>query len=265
MNKARLAIDHGNTRLKATIFRDVEAIATFTLERMDCDRLLEWMLPYDVQSAIYASTAGVDVRLAETLERMLPGGCIVLTGNTPLPIGIDYATPATLGADRIAAAVGAASMMPGRRLLVADAGTCITLDLVSDGRFKGGNISPGVQMRFRAMHEYSGALPLVSAQPDLCPKVSFGRDTTEALKCGVLHGIVDEIKGACQRATQAYGETHVLLTGGDAPLLAPMLHGKIPCTVSDKPVMLGLITILLYNEGRHASGTNIQDAEIRIK
>ena len=265
MNTARLAIDHGNTRLKATIFRDFEAVATFTLERMDCDRLLEWMLPYDVQSAIYASTAGVDVRLAETLERLLPGGCIVLTGNTPLPIGIDYDTPATLGADRIAAAVGAASIMPGRRLLVADAGTCITLDLVSDGRFKGGNISPGVQMRFRAMHEYSGALPLVSARPGHLPEAAFGRGTDEALRCGVLHGLAEGIKGACRRAELTYGETHVLLTGGDAPLLAPMLHGAIPCTVSDKPVMLGLITILLHNEALHSSEINIQDAEIRIK
>lgn len=259
MNKARLAIDHGNTRLKAAVFRGLEAVATLTLESPDADRLLEWMLPHDVHSAIYASTAGVDVRLAETLKRLLPGGCIVLTGKTPLPIGLDYATPETLGADRIAAAAGAVALMRAPHILVVDAGTCITLDMVSDGCFKGGNISPGVRMRFKAMNEFSGALPLETLLPGCLPDRYFGHDTSEALRCGVLAGVTGEIIETLRHAEREYGDMTLLLTGGDASLLSPLLSRHVPCTVSDKPVMLGLITILLYNEAGKASET--QDKE----
>lgn len=199
-------------------------------------------------SGIYSSTAGVDARLAGSLTRLLPQGCLVLTGSTPLPIRNDYATPHTLGTDRIAEAVGAADRYPGENLLIVDAGTCITLDVVADGAYLGGNISPGIALRFKAMHEHSAALPEVKLglHEEFPP---FGRDTVNALKAGVLLGVWHEISGTYVMARHIFKVTRMILTGGDAPLLFPVVGQESPnVTMADDLVMTGLLKILQYNE-----------------
>ena len=215
---------------------------------MDYDSLLEMADRLKVQSAIYASTAGVDTRLVESLERLLPEGCLVLTHSTPLPMEIDYATPETLGADRIAAAVGARDACQQAHLLVVDAGTCVTLDVVKGNTFTGGNISPGIAMRFKAMHDYSAALPLESA--DEVPENCFGNSTSTALRCGVLQGIVGEVLLSYRLvAVQSTGSHQLVITGGDAPLLCTLMDELLlPYLRLDHAVMTGLLKILQYNE-----------------
>jgi len=115
---------------------------------------------------------------------------IELDANTPLPIENCYQTKQTLGKDRIAAVVGAFKVYPNSNILVIDAGTAITYDFINDmGQYLGGNISPGLEMRFKALHQFTGKLPLVR-QSDFTNL--FGRSTEEAIRAGVQHGIVHE-------------------------------------------------------------------------
>lgn len=138
--------------------------------------------------------------------------------NTPLPIGNRYATPQTLGMDRICAAVGAFSKIGRGPLLVVNAGTAITYDFVdASNNYRGGGISPGLRTRFRALHDYTAALPLVEADGAL---VLVGDDTESSIRSGVVNGVVAEIEGIVTRYRSLAGEElNVILMGGDAEFL----------------------------------------------
>ncbi|GHV23956.1 hypothetical protein FACS189428_7920 [Clostridia bacterium] len=114
-----------------------------------------------------------------------------LNPQLPVPLTIDYKTPQTLGMDRIAAAVGAVAQQPGAHLLVIDIGTAITLDFVTAaGVYKGGNISPGPELRFKALHHFTNRLPLINEEGNL---PVWGYDTSTAIRSGVIGGIVREL------------------------------------------------------------------------
>ena len=131
----------------------------------------------------------------------------------PSGITLGYRTPATLGADRLAAVMGAQSLLPHRTVLVIDAGTCITFDLLlSDGHYLGGNISPGLEMRLRAMHEFTARLPLVSAEGD---NPDYGYDTITALRSGAKSGIRLEIMGYLAQVRAKHPDACAFLTGGN--------------------------------------------------
>ena len=149
------------------------------------------------------------------IRRPLPDGSN--WSKTALPwMSIGYETPAKLGADRLAAAVGAAALKPGCELLVIDAGSCMTIDRVTaDGLYLGGNISPGLEMRLKAMHALTARLPLVGID-GATPQ--WGHNTAEALRSGALTGIRGEADSYLRRffAEQAGGNAYAFLTGGDA-------------------------------------------------
>ena len=229
MSQVFMAIDGGNTRLKTTVFLpsgtttasfapdDAEGVATLA------DRL-------GVTDAAMAASGHVDVRLAETLRHQLSGDFLLVTPTTPLPIRIDYADPMTLGIDRKATAVAAAALYPGESLLVADAGTALTLDLIAPESgggmaFRGGNISPGLSMRLESLHRFTARLPLLNpAEIGTVPY--FGQSTAEAIAAGAAGGLLDEIAVAASRAS-ADGTTRILLTGGDAGWILPRLSGRL--------------------------------------
>lgn len=130
------------------------------------------------------------------LETWLGNRClryIHVDAFTPMPLHVDYGTPETLGADRIAASVGARMLFPGKDCIIFDFGTALTVDFIdgSTGAFKGGNISPGMSMRFQAVHEHTGRLPLVSA---VYPQRQAGQNTSEAISNGVVLGIMFEVE-----------------------------------------------------------------------
>lgn len=182
-----------------------------------------------------SSVCDVETDLLSTLEQSCEN-FINVNGLTPgLPIVIDYATPHTLGADRIAAAAGAAALFPGEDCIVFDFGTAITIDFITkDGHFKGGNISPGMNMRFKAMHHYTNKLPLV--EPFISQTME-GNDTVSAINNGVILGIIFEV--------EKYIENHpyckVIFTGGDALFFAKRL--KYPIFVVCNLVFIGLAHI----------------------
>lgn len=148
-----------------------------------------------------------------------------ITGSSKAPVRSAYATPLTLGVDRLANAVGAMGMFPGRPVLAIDLGTCITYDLItSDGAYRGGAISPGLVMRSRAMNAHSARLPLVDPPADTA---LMGSDTATSLASGVHHGIVHEMEGYIGRLAHQYPGIAVVLTGGDGLRFARALKSGI--------------------------------------
>ena len=220
-----LTIDIGNTRTKLVAFANGQPIDSIALTDTDVPN-------GRTASAIAAAAAALADRQNAQWEAIawchtgaVPEGftrwaeaaasrVVQLTGLTPTSLQMLYRTPHTLGADRLAAALGAASLMPDTHLLVIDVGTCITYDVVEDGRaFLGGNISPGVQLRLQSLHHYTAALPLVEAAGEQ-PLVGYNTET--AIRSGVIAGVRAEILGVIRNLSHHYPQLQVWLTGGEA-------------------------------------------------
>lgn len=218
-----LVIDVGNTRSKLALFRGGRLVRWLKVE-VPSREVVQGFVGADVLSSIAIATVGAAVKdMAEALSRMAP--VYIITSATRVPIGNAYGTPGTLGVDRLANAVGAAERCPGRPVLVVDAGTCITYDLVdADGVFRGGGISPGLQLRSKAMHEHSAHLPrvdLTSTAPVLAGT------TVDALRSGILHGARFELRGFVTELTYQFPDLVVLVTGGDGVWAARALKSGI--------------------------------------
>jgi type III pantothenate kinase len=164
---------------------------------------------------------------------------IAFNPKTPVPIKNCYATPETLGVDRLAAAVGANYLFPATDCLIFDCGTAITIDFVSqNGEFLGGNISPGLQTRFKALNTFTSKLPL----EDIAENVpTMGTTTATAIQAGVLNGISYEIETYIDRNPHCT----IIFTGGDAFFLVKNIKNSI--FVICNLVMIGLNRIVNYN------------------
>lgn len=169
---------------------------------------------------------------------------IYLDYNTPLPIKLDYNTIETLGKDRIATAVAAYYEFPNEATLIFDIGSCITIDFIDDsGVFNGGRISPGLQMRLKAMHNQTGQLPLVEISENI---LEIGKSTNEAILGGAFLGILYEIEGTIANFKKRYDSINIILTGGDAFRFDKRVKNSI---FADKFFLLkGLKHIFEYNE-----------------
>ena len=171
---------------------------------------------------------------------------LLLDHNTPVPIQNQYHSKSTLGYDRIAAAVGASYLFPCQNLLVIDAGTAITIDLVtSDNAYLGGNISPGLTLRFRSLHEFTDNLPLVHGNES---SELMSRDTESAIASGVINGIIFELEGYINEQKLRYSDLKVVMTGGDAIIFVKKLKNSI--FVDSNLNLFGLHRILEYNAER---------------
>lgn len=245
-----LAIDQGNSRVKYSLFDHEDSLLRSAVTEVpDLDAIAALTGSDDIDAAVYASVAGIDVRFVESLRLLCHDRLLVVTHSTPVPVANRYATPATLGSDRLAAAVGAAARFPGQAVLIADCGSALTCDLLSaDPAYIGGTISAGVAMRLRALNAYTSRLPLLQwtgAEP-LPP---FPDNTPEALLSGAVRGVADEIRASLAQARSIYPACRLLLTGGDAEALAGtgLLADLRPETLPHL-VPYGLIRILRYNE-----------------
>ena len=237
--KMNVAIDQGNACLKAGVFDGEELIE----ETSSCDGQWTYLLEkYPVGNSI-VSSVGDGLQDIVRLLQSRRGRLIELNEHTRLPIANRYKTPATLGKDRLATAVAAHGLMPGRNCLVIDAGTCITYDFVNDGgEFLGGNISPGMAMRFRALNAYTKRLPLLSYSG----RPPFLGDSTESAICaGVVHGISLEMDGYIGHLKERYADLSVFLTGGDTIFFENTLKSSI--FAHPFLALAGLNRILNYN------------------
>jgi type III pantothenate kinase len=163
-------------------------------------------------------------------------------GITPVPIANDYHTPLTLGADRLAAAVGASALYPDEDLMIVDFGTAITIDYVEGGEFRGGNISPGVTTRFRSLADYTACLPLCQPTDEV---LEYGRTTIEAIQQGVMRGVEHEIQGYIDCFSKKNTKKSIILTGGEAKYFVKRIKNTI--FADCEPVFFGLNAILEYN------------------
>ena len=248
--KGNLTIDNGNTAIKVAFFIGTQVVATNRFVRRDGRLLDRFISSYKPETAVICSTASSAA--SQRIEQLVEQRCrslLRLTHETPMPIRLGYRTPATLGRDRIATAVGAWTI--AQRLdnacdvLVIDAGTAITYDLITaDGCFVGGNIAPGVSLRFKSLHEHTGLLPLVKADGD-APVVGY--DTETAIRSGVLHGVIGEIKSYIADLKLSHTNLMTFITGGDGRLL----HQRL----ADESIIYyehlsaeGLNRIFLYNQ-----------------
>lgn len=204
--------------------------------------LASLVVRYDVQRAICSSTRGEVAQTEALLARHVPQ-VVSFTADTPVPVGIDYATPETLGRDRVAAAVGASVLYPNREVLIVDFGTALTMDYLSaDGVFHGGSISLGVTNRFRALHEYTASLPLVEPTEE---EQLFGNSTKTAIAQGVMNSVQFELEGYIARMAEKKADFCIIFTGGEAKYFVK----RIKNTIFAEPnlVFCGLNRILEYN------------------
>lgn len=197
---------------------------------------------HTVDAAIFSTVTTPDPEALSLLRQRVH--CFVHFDHTSqIPVRIGYHTPHTLGLDRIAAVVGASMECPGRPVLIVDAGTCVTYDLLTaDGTFVGGNIAPGIRLRLLAMHEHTGKLPLVSDSGEI-PEIGFSTET--AMRAGATLGVAYEIEGYMARLNEVYPDLFVFLTGGDALKLAAKIKSRI--FVNENLVLTGLNRILQEN------------------
>lgn len=243
----KLTVDRGNTAIKAALWSADGTLLRHTVnfDGVAPDILARQLMAEGdcISSAAYCTVVGA-MRGAD-LEAMASLGAPVLDvrADTRLPMQVAYGTPATLGADRIAAAAGALSYSCGRPVLVADIGTAVTYDYVdAAGRFVGGNIAPGISMRLKALHTYTSALPNVDAN-GATPQ--WGDTTAEALRSGALRGVAAELE-YYRRA--AGPDALTVLTGGSVPILAKAGILDFDYIFDPCLVHIGLYSILIHNE-----------------
>ncbi|MDE5871445.1 MAG: type III pantothenate kinase [Muribaculaceae bacterium] len=241
-----LAVDQGNSLLKLTLIDDgwVKETARFSADAMeDVFSVVERWNP---RCGAFCSVGKIDSRMVESLRIALDGRLLVMSRSTCLPIEVDYATPDTLGLDRIALAAGAAMLYPGRTVMVVDAGTAVTLDVVDrKPAFKGGRITAGMRLRFESLHSHTSALPSVDPYGP-CPML--GDSTVSSIRSGVIMGLADEIVETFRRFKENFGCVRLVLTGGDAGLIFDCINSRIPADHVSGLMAQGLLYIYNHNE-----------------
>lgn len=238
-----LTIDQGNSSAKLALWTEDGRLAETTTRLRFVARDVSAIAPgTEINTAIYCTVSRRPPTMMRALERRARK-VIEFSVNTPIPLSVDYRTPDTLGLDRLAAAVGAYSMpgCRGHELLVVDVGTAITYDRVTaDARYTGGNIAPGIYMRLKALNHYTARLPMVD--PRGCDAPMWGQDTRSALLAGAVRGVVAELE---YYHAASGPDTRVILTGGDAEMVAPLLSFRP--VVEHNLVSIGLESIINYN------------------
>jgi type III pantothenate kinase len=235
-----IVIDQGNTFAKVALFKEKELLNVFQFESLSQEALHEIITGQDVKQGILCAVKQVDASILSYLGGLIPV-FFELHRQMRMPLDLDYRTPQTLGMDRIAAATGAYMQQANKNLLVIDMGTAITVDFVDkSGCYKGGNISPGPELRFRALHYFTDKLPLINEQGDV---PALGYDTATAIRSGVMEGIVREIDSyICDYGKKC--NVFTFLTGGYSFYFESKL--KSPIFVDENLVLRGLNEILNY-------------------
>ena len=239
-----LVLDFGNTKIKAAVFSDSsDILEIFTWDKYSEQIINEIKCKYLIDSVLLCSVVTVSNEVEQHLKSNF-SFYLRLDSSTKLPIKNNYSTPHTLGLDRIAAAVGANKMCPNTPLLVIDMGTAITYDFVNtSNEYEGGNIAPGVNMRLRAMNNYTNKLPLLEAKQE---ERLLGNDTISAMMAGVMRGIEFEIEGYISEIKKKNANLSVFLTGGDVFFFEKTVKSSI--FVVSNLLLMGLNEILRYNK-----------------
>ena len=237
-----LVIDQGNTVVKFAVFSDGELIKRF----------VENDLKLEILQRIFGEFPSIDKSILSSVSEYYENIPLFLTSashfikldsRTPIPIINNYSTKDTLGYDRIASAVGAHTIFPLTNVLVIDAGTAITIDLITTkGVFMGGNISPGLDLRFKSLNQFTKKLPLIKKKEEF---ELLGSTTNDAILSGVMNAVIFELDGYITELKNKYPDLKTVLTGGDMNFFAEKLKNVI--FVDSNLNLSGLNRILEYN------------------
>ena len=238
---ANLIVDEGNTLCKIAVLNTNEVLCEWSDREFDVAKAMELVEQFSIDKAIVASTRGGAERICSELRSKIDR-VLTFSSQTEVPIEVEYYSRQTLGADRIAVAVGVVCELGIRDALIVDMGSAITYDIVENGVFKGGNISLGVAMRFRALHEFTASLPLCEMAE---PNGEFGKSTKEAIEQGVMQGILYEIEGYVERVLSENDKKSIIFCGGDAESFVNRIKSAI--FAPRKLMFTGLNRILEYN------------------
>ncbi|MGQ7870489.1 type III pantothenate kinase [Sunxiuqinia sp. sy24] len=238
-----LVIDIGNSRIKLALFNERDLMFNVPLDELKPEHIQVLLDEHDdLQHAIVSSVREYSPELKSFLERSFKN-FIELDANTPVPITNRYETPGTLGKDRLAAAVGATEIFPDRNVLVIDAGTAITYEIITANKeYLGGNISPGLETRYKSLHQFTGKLPLLKATNEF---QMIGTNTESAIQSGVQLGLLFEVEQYLDYFNTIYENLEVIITGGDAKFFDKKLKNSI--FVHFNLTLIGLNRILEYN------------------
>lgn len=236
-----VVVDFGNTAAKVGIFNQHRLVEKLMFDNeTDLKKFLENF------SAEHFIISSVSKEPKIILSWTNASRKFILTHTLPVPITNQYTTPETLGVDRLAAVCGAQHLYPDSNCLVIDTGTCIKYDFIDrKGIYHGGAISPGLKMRFEAMHSFTARLPMV----DITDNPEFiGNSTETCLQSGGIYGAIDEMDGAIQRYQDKFSDLKVILCGGDTRFF----ENKLKASIFAVPelVLSGLNSILIYNVNR---------------
>ena len=220
-----LTIDVGNSRIKVAVFEHNKQLDFFIFETNEALKNFENIFKNysNLQKIILSSVGKLEKEVVDFIQNLFPTE--IIDHKSKFPFTNLYATPETLGIDRMVLAAGATLMYPNQNRLIIDAGTCITYDFVNDkNQYLGGAISPGIKIRYKSLNNYTSKLPLLTLSEDFN---IIGNSTKSAIHSGVINGVIFEIEGFISQYSLKNQDLTIILTGGDAEFLAKRLKSTI--------------------------------------
>ena len=220
-----LTIDVGNSRIKVAVFEHNKQLDFFIFEANEALKNFENIFEKypNLQKIILSSVGKLEKEVVDFIQNRFPTE--IIDHKSKFPFTNLYATPETLGIDRMVLAAGATLMYPNQNRLIIDAGTCITYDLVNaENQYLGGAISPGIKIRYKSLNNYTSKLPLLTLSEDF---EIIGNSTKSAIHSGVINGVIFEIEGFISQYSLKNQDLTIILTGGDAEFLAKRLKSTI--------------------------------------
>ncbi len=236
-----LIFEIGNTTNKLAVYNKQQKVISLKSKEFTCEEIQEKIASYNIEKGIICSVKNLPEYIFDLICVNMPK-VHILSHKSKLPFNNEYETPRTLGPDRLAAIAGAYLYFRGEKVLIIDAGSAITYDFLSGNNYKGGNISPGLSMRFKALHKFTSKLPLVSISQYYS---NPAKNTIEALRAGVITGVTYEINEYIRTFVKKYKGIKVVITGGDAEFLTSRIIAKT--LYMPDLVIEGLNYILEYN------------------
>lgn len=240
-----LIVDAGNTRVKLAVFeKDTLVEVIFIDENELLSEIKKILKKYKITAGILSNVGFIAEYEMQKLQNLV--NLLVLSSFTNVPFNNLYETVETLGVDRIALVAAAVKKYAKRNILIIDAGTCITFDFVNDqSEYLGGAISPGIEMRYKALHDFTSKLPLLEKK---IAQNFIGMNTNESINSGVVNGVINELEGVISQYKNKYSDLTVVLTGGDTNFLAKQLKSSI--FANPNFLLEGLNEILIFNKNK---------------
>lgn len=238
-----IVLDLGNSCIKVGIFEQEKLLQVIVSNNNEYNQIYELIPAGNYHSAIVSSVIETHSSMLNSLQKICKK-IIIFDKTTKIPLKNKYRSPETLGNDRLALAAGGVMFYKSRNFLIIDAGSCITYDFVNhNGEYCGGAISPGIDMRFKALNTFTDKLPLIQRENI---SIYTGRNTKESILSGVLNGVNAEINTVINYYKNKYKTIKIVITGGDAIFLAKKIKSRI--FVEPNFMLISLNQILLNNE-----------------